>query len=184
MPRAGPSTSRSASRRVTEEWTSEEETPALTARGSAWRQEVSGSGSDWERAEEVPPAQEAESGAPAYPTEREARGVAQRPSASRRTQNKALTGSLADFPTLGLMRSHDPVCSMAWELRARLVIHKWKVFKVMLQAKAAVERARRPWRRPCRWLAGLLAKETSAIWGHMGAAAQALRGPNGPPLFR
>ena len=52
--------------------------------------------------------EEDETGRPSYPRRREAEQVAARPAASRRAQQRALTGARADFPTLGLQRSHDP----------------------------------------------------------------------------
>ena len=104
-----------------------------------------------------------------------------RPGEKKREQTAPTTGRTASFPTLGLVRSRDPTLSMAWELHARLVVHKWKVLLLMLRARSAVGKA---WKRNCQWLAGLLATETASIWGHLGSATRVLRGPKGPPLFK
>ena len=101
--------------------------------------------------------------------------------APKRKQKAAVTGQLADFPTLGMLRSHDVVCNMAWELHGRLVTFKWKQFLWGLRALAALGLR---WRRHPRWLSNMFATEVASIWGHLGAATQALRGRDGPAMFR
>ena len=113
------------------------------------------------------------SGRPAYPKPREAAQIAAR-TPSRRAR--------AAFQTLDLERSHDLVFNMSFEIAARLTTFKWKQLLLMLRARAAV--GERRWRRPCRWLAGLAAREVASLWGHLGASAQRLRGQDGPSLLR
>ena len=127
------------------------------------------------------PGQEHPTGRPEYPTEREAASVAARPAAQRRQKNAALTGSEASFPILGLIRSHDPVLSTAWELHGRLVVYKWKQMLWGLRAKKAQGRE---WRRNCRWQATMFGRELAALWGAFGAATKYVRSDKGPPLFR
>jgi len=100
--------------------------------------------------------------------------------ADRRSRTAKLTGDLAPFPTLGMLRSRDPALNMAWEMHARFVIFKWKTLLLMLRAR----RAMRKWRRDPGWLARLHANETASLWGHLGAATRLLRGPKGPPLYQ
>ena len=113
------------------------------------------------------------SGRPANPRPREAAQIAAR-TPSRRAK--------AAFQTLALERSHDLVFNMSFEIAARLTTFKWKQLLLMLRARAAV--GERRWRRPCRWLAGLAAREVASLWGHLGASAQRLRGQDGPSLLR
>ena len=128
--------------------------------------------------------QEDESGCP-YPNPREAMVVAARPPASKQTRKKALTGDLADFPTLGLTLSADPAMNMGYVLMSRILVHKWKVFLMGLRVQEAFAHSQSlAWRRNPRWLAGLLGTETASIWGHLGSATRSLRGKDGPPLFR
>ena len=66
-----------------------------------------------------------------------------------------------------MMRSHDVVCNMAWELHGRLVTFKWKQLLWGLRAMAAF---RGKWRRNCRWFAMMFGREVAALYGTMGAA--------------
>ena len=120
-------------------------------------------------------------GRPEYPTEREARKVASRPAAPKRQAYAALTGSEAPFPILGLLRSHDPVLSTAWELHGRLVVFKWKQLLWGLRARRALGKT---WRRNCRWNANMFARELASLWGVFGAATRYVRADKGPPLFK
>ena len=122
---------------------------------------------------QLSPPPEQPSGQPADPAPREAGRVAARP-ATRRAR--------AAFQTLGLERSHDVIFNTNFEISARLTTFKWKQLLLMLRARQAV--GERRWRRPGRWLAGLTARELASLWGHLGAAAQRLRGPDGPSLLR
>ena len=119
-----------------------------------------------------------------YPTEREAQRIAARPGASSRAQHARLTGAQAPFPLLGFRRSRDPVLNMAWELHARLVVHKWKQLVWMLRVRLVFERSRIEWRRPPRWLSSMLAREVGSMWGQLGAARQYVASDKGPPLMR
>ena len=105
--------------------------------------------------------------------------------AAKREQRKALTGIVADWPTLGLDRSLDVPMNIALVLHGRLVTHKWKSFVWMARMKEARMKEGLPFKRSPRWLSMLLADELASIWGHVGSAVRELRNHNkGPPLFR
>ena len=98
-------------------------------------------------------------------------------------------GLINHFPTLELEHSLDVPFNVGWTFMSRMVAFKWKQLVWLLRARAAVQRPGGPpgaggWRRPHRWLATLLARELASIWGHLGSAAQSLRGPRGPLLMR
>ena len=107
--------------------------------------------------------------------------MAARRGGTRRQREAGLTGLEAPFSTLSLRRSADPVLSMAWELHGWMVTLKWKMLVWLARARAAQGRR---FRRPCRWLAKMHGHEAARVWGHMGAAAQYLKGDQGPPLYR
>ena len=120
----------------------------------------------------------------AFPTEREARNIAAKKGKNKAERSKAVTGEEANFPTLGLQRSADPVLNMALEVHGRMLVFKWKQLVWMLRARQAMDAFNRTWRRPCRWLSIMLGRETAALWGHLGSTTRVLRGPQGPPIFR
>ena len=107
--------------------------------------------------------------------------MAVKPPAPRRTTHAALTGSEAPFPILGLLRSHDPVLSTAWELHGRLVVFKWKQLLWGLRARRALGKA---WRRNCRWNANMFARELASLWGVFGAVTQYVKTEKGRPMFK
>jgi hypothetical protein len=75
-------------------------------------------------------------------------------SASKKVENKALTGVNADFPSLGAGWSHDPVFNILGSTRSRMIALKWKLWVWMLRVRAAVliEFPRARWKRNPRWL--------------------------------
>ena len=98
-------------------------------------------------------------------------------------------GLLNHFPTLELKYSDDAPLNVGRALMARMVTFKWKQLVWLLRARVAVQRPGGPlgaggWRRPHRWVATLLARELASIWGHLGHAAQSMRGPRGPLAMR
>lgn len=105
--------------------------------------------------------------------------VAEKP-ANRRSQQAVLTGSEANFSTLSLQRSHDPVLCIAWEIHGRPVTVKWKQMLVGLRVLHST------WgrmRRNPRWMSSVFAKEVASIYGHLGAAARYVRGQHRPSPF-
>lgn len=103
---------------------------------------------------------------------------------SKKEQLMAITGLNAEFPTLGMTLSADPVLNMSWTIHGRLLVHKWKQMVWMLRARAAVTAEGRQYRRHPRWLAMMFAREVAALWGHLGGATRTLQGPRGPPLMK
>ena len=49
----------------------------------------------------------------------------------------ALTGEDTPFPIFGVLRSHDVICNVAWELHGRLIVFKWKQMTWGLRALCA-----------------------------------------------
>ena len=116
---------------------------------------------------------------------RAAARAAARPPVSARQRRAGLTGDLQDFAPLDGTRSQDPTENFKQTLTARLATYHWKKFVWLLRAKVAFFAEGMPLRRrPARWLGLMLAKDVSAIWGQLGGATQALRGPRGAELHR
>ncbi|CAE7431039.1 FV3-083R [Symbiodinium necroappetens] len=92
---------------------------------------------------------------------RRARAAAAR---SRKQNNKALTGHLADFPSLSDRWSSDLALNIAGSLRARMITFAWKRFLWLLRVKEAVTRSFPDvvWKRNRRWVANLLMREAAA----------------------
>ncbi|CAE6935722.1 FV3-083R, partial [Symbiodinium sp. KB8] len=95
---------------------------------------------------------------------------------SRKQNNKALTGHLADFPSLSDRWSSDLALNIAGSLRARMITFAWKRFLWLLRVKEAVTRSFPDvvWKRNRRWVANLLMREVGAAWGHLGALKRSL----------
>lgn len=100
---------------------------------------------------------------------------------SKRDGQKALTGEMADFPSLSHVWSNEVAYNMVFSLASRMKVFLWKKLLWQLRVKKAVEMtvgaqgAR--WKRNPRWLAKLLGKEVAAMWGHYGAMRQKLHNP-------
>ena len=116
-------------------------------------------------------------------TSAEGRRAAARPAATRREQEKKLTGTAADFATLSANRSSDVVENTKLTIMAHLTTFQWKKFVWMLKARQAMQQEGRRWTRNPRWLASLFGREMGWLWGHLGAARQALATPRGARLF-
>eukprot|EP00438_Fugacium_kawagutii_P006229 Skav208378 [mRNA] locus=scaffold3508:51885:54965:+ [translate_table: standard] len=82
------------------------------------------------------------------------------PSQNRQKQLAATTGQLADFPLLGMTKSHDPVFNASWVFHQRLICHKWKALVWMVRVKEAMDKSKTQWRRNPRWLAGQLLRSS------------------------
>ena len=102
----------------------------------------------------------------------------------KRTQSKALTGCLSEHGTLNMQWSEDAVMNTRAALGSRLMAHKWKTFLVMLRAKKGLEADKREWKRNPRWLSRTFSREASWLWGHLGGAAQLMRGLGTEHLFK
>ena len=86
---------------------------------------------------------------------------------SKKEAHKALTGEQADYPSLSHVWSQEVAINMVFSMASRMRVFLWKKLLWQLRVKAAV--SRNP-----RWLALLLSKEVSALWGHYGALRQRL----------
>lgn len=98
---------------------------------------------------------------------------------SQKAQRQAaLTGDLANFPTLSCRFSADVTFNIMASLQAQMLVFKWKTLLLMLRVKQAVEKERgqsgRPlkWKRNPRWMMALHGRQLAALWGHLGAARQ------------
>ncbi|OLQ08941.1 Transposon Ty4-H Gag-Pol polyprotein [Symbiodinium microadriaticum] len=80
---------------------------------------------------------------------------------TKKAEGKALTGSLADYPSLSDRWSYDLGLNIAASMRARMITFAWKRFLWLLRVKQAVEKSvpEGVWRRNRRWVASLLMKE-------------------------
>ena len=105
-------------------------------------------------------------------------------SLSKKEQLLAVTGLNAEFPTLGMTMSGDPVFNMSWVIHGRLIVRKWKQMVWMVRARFALETEGKRYRRHPRWLSMMFAREVAALWGHLGGAIKTLQGPRGPPLMK
>lgn len=118
------------------------------------------------------------------PTEEEVKMLVKKREKKAATQaknrdRKALTGQLADYPSLSHCWSAEVCLNVVGSARARMVTFLWKKLLWQLRVKEAVERTyqRAVWRRNPRWLAMLMGKEVAALWGHLGALRQKLWNP-------
>ena len=94
---------------------------------------------------------------------------------SKRDAQKALTGEQADFPSLSHVWSQEVALNMVFSMASRMRVFLWKKLLWQLRVKSAVDRIQGArWKRNPRWLALLLSKEVSALWGHYGALRQRL----------
>ena len=103
---------------------------------------------------------------------------------AKKVESRALTGSLADYPSLSTMHSNEVAINMVFVMAARMRTFLWKKMLWQLRVKKAVEampQAR--WKRNPRWLAGLLSREVGWLWGHYGAMRQRLSAPEVWSLF-
>ena len=105
------------------------------------------------------------------------------PSAVKKAENAPLTGRLSDG-VLNMQRSQDVIQNVKYALWSRLTVFKWRQFLVGLRLMEAHLEERLPYRRNPRAEAQATARALTAQWGHLGSAAQYVRGPKGPPLFR
>ena len=104
--------------------------------------------------------------------------------AGGREEEKKLTGQRSNFASIGGWLADDPIENMKLVLGSKLLTLQWKKLVWLLRARQAMRAERRQFRRHPRWLCGLFAKEVSWMWGHLGAARQALNDSRkGPPLF-
>ncbi len=117
-----------------------------------------------------------------YPTKREASNAASRQ--KKASSKLKVTGGEADFLTLGLTRSHDPISNLTHVIHARMATYKWKQMVLLLRMKEAYRQEEEAWRRPVRQIALLFGNEVSALWGHLGVASRELKGPKGAGLFK
>lgn len=88
----------------------------------------------------------------------------------KREQLKALTGQLAEYPTLSHSYSEEVPFNMIGCFRSRMVAFMWQKLVWQVRVKVAVERtmAGSRWKKNLCWLAMLLGKEVAFWWGHFG----------------
>ena len=108
----------------------------------------------------------------------------QTPSEAKREQAKALTGVTSEMGCLNMQRSSDAVQNVKYSLFCKLTVFKRKSFTWMLRMKEAHRRSGMAWRRSPRWLSLMFGNQLSGMWGHLGAAAQYVRGLKGAALMR
>lgn len=104
---------------------------------------------------------------------------------AKREETKALTGQLAEYPTLSHSYSEEIPFNMVWRLKSKMVTLMWKKLLWQLRVKSAVERTVQGarWKKNPRWLAMLLGKEVAFWWGHFGSLRQRLHSPIALPLM-
>ena len=105
--------------------------------------------------------------------------------AAKRTEQAALTGQKADYPSLSHAWSAEVPFNMVASMRSRMVTFMWKKLTWQLRVKQALAETypQARWKKNHRWLAMLLGKEVASLWGHLGAMRQQLRAPVGIALM-
>lgn len=102
-------------------------------------------------------------------------------SKAKRQETAALTGSQADYPSLGNAWSSDLVTNIMRSVESRLLALQWKKMVWQLRVKLAVEKeghGKLRWKRNPRWISLMIGTEVAALWGHFGAMRQKLRAPD------
>ncbi len=121
---------------------------------------------------------------PEVPTEASAPAQSEGRSASKRREDKALTGARAEEGCLNMARSRDVAMNVAQTIYSRMLIHKWRVMTWGVRFIEAHRRESHRYKRNPRWLAAMFGREMASLWGHIGSGAQYIRGHHGHELTR